>query len=1120
MRAPVVALACLAALAVWSAGYAAANLVPDPSFEQPKEKDRWGMVFDKWGGWMYEGECEFRVSDIAHTGKHSLLMIGGSSPKIRARPSSLILEPGRYRVTAYLRGLDIGSGIWNQTTEFMFAGKYMGLNKNGTFGWTLLTYVGEVEEKQDYSHPSFGLMAPGYLWVDDVCVEQVGEEVPLTPEPILGAEEAPVAPPGEIGQGAVRCPECGYRNMPEWGRCYACGTDLEQKSRAMRDPVKLIAGFEQANPFGGGTVVAEHVTQGARALRIDTSYVSMDGEQDWSGYDYLEADLYTDGKDPMDLFVEVRDKNTQDYWTRVNYQTIVPPGASTLIIPVRQLYVGEKSRPGRMLILSAVTRFVLGIPEKPEAPLFVDNLRLARDETTPKTLFGELYAFDFGTSTSPVMEGFTPITPATLYSKGRGYGLLDAKVWRAFDALQPDPLYQDFMCIESGGLAVDVPNGRYRVFVNWDNPSGYWGEFQTYAKRTMLAEGAPVVSDTMDLASFTQKYFRFWNAEDLPTDNTFDKYQKAYYRERTFDVEVKDGQLSIVFQGENWACSVAAVVIFPVERAAEGERFLRYVGERRRFHFDNYFKRVLHRPAGDPLQPTDTDRKRGYVVFTRDYMKEVYYNDTPLKAELGKPLTGEAFAGEYEPVTVAVLPLRDLGGVKVTASDLVGPGSRIPAAAIDVSYISYRVTRVTMEGSVYTIGPRLVMPTNTVEMPKDIVRRFWLTVKVPAQAKPGLYRGTVRIAPQHGSVAEVPIQFRVRKGTLDAVDIPAGPFGYTIDLPWPGQEAAEWNARMGRESLRKLHDYGFTTFTGLPVVSYRGFEEGKPMLDFSAGDAQMKLAKEMGFSKAVMSYCPFYGLNLYAQDTGAMSAAGFSDYSQFLKAVFGAVEEHAEGQRWLPVHWNLGDEPIGDAMTAATENAEAYHKAFPQGPPFFTLATSFAGKDTSDPHYRLSKALHAPALNLHDEDSVRLLHQAGSAWGFYNGANRWTYGVYLYKAAKQFALEFRVAWHWNVVAGDPYYALDCREDDYAWCNAAPDGRVVPSILFEQLREGLDDYRRLRTLDRLARERAGSPSAKAARTLLNGQLAAFKLGERDERSLSGGWGEFRAKVDDAIEALRR
>ena len=71
------------------------NLIYDPSFEEPKEKDRWGHVFAKWSGWMYEGECEFRVSEIARTGKHSLLLAGGNNPKIRACPAELVLEPGR-----------------------------------------------------------------------------------------------------------------------------------------------------------------------------------------------------------------------------------------------------------------------------------------------------------------------------------------------------------------------------------------------------------------------------------------------------------------------------------------------------------------------------------------------------------------------------------------------------------------------------------------------------------------------------------------------------------------------------------------------------------------------------------------------------------------------------------------------------------------------------------------------------------------------------------------------------------------------------------------------------------------------------------------------------------------
>jgi hypothetical protein len=773
---------------------------------------------------------------------------------------------------------------------------------------------------------------------------------------------------------------------------------------------------------------------------------------------------------------------------------------------------------------SVIRALIFGIGEKPPAPLYMANVRLERDDSYEKVAFDGLWAFDFGTGTSPVMEGFTPVTPSTLYSKGRGYGLKDAHIWRAMDALQPDPLYQDFLCIESGGLAVDVPNGKYRVFVNIDSPSEYWGDYQRYRKRAVLAQGKPVVTETMDLESFKKKYFRFWDTEDLPTENTFDKYQKAYFHEKLFDVDVTDGQLRIDFQGQDYACSVSAVVIFPVAKAAEGEKFLRWVEAKRRFYFDNYFKRVLHKPAGDPLQPTAEDRRRGYVAFSRDYMQEVYYNDTPLAKEIGKPLAGEAFAGEYEPLTLALVPLRDLGQVTATVSDMAGPAGAIPSGAIDVGYVSYRIARVNMEGSVYSITPRLIMPTNVVRMPKDITRRFWLTVKTPADAKPGLYRGKVTVRPEQGPAAEIPIEFRVRRGTLDPLDIPAGPWGYTIGIPWYGDDlaAAAWNEAMMLKSLRKMREYGFTTCSGIPQIAYRGFKDGKPVLDFKAADAQMKVAKELGFLALVGYGGGVFGLSAYNQDTAAMKAAGFDDYSQFIRAVYTEVQKHADAQGWLPVYYNLCDEPGGDDLVRATENADSYRKAFPKGPPYFSGASSFTGNDRQNPHFRLAKALHVPNWNLHDEAAVGLIHEAGSDWAFYNGGNRWTYGDYMYKAAKQFGMKFRISWHWNIVAGDPYYALDCREDDFAWCNSSPDGRLVPAVHFEQLREGLDDYRRLITLARLSKEKAGTPAARAAQELIETRMAAFKLGQRDHDELfpPSDWNDFRRKLDDAIEALRK
>ena len=146
-----------------------------------------------------------------------------------------------------------------------------------------------------------------------------------------------------------------------------------------------------------------------------------------------------------------------------------------------------------------------------------------------RCIFDGLHAFDFGTGTSPVMEGFTAITPATQYSRGRGYGLKDARIWRAFDALQPDPLYQDFICIEAGGLAVDVPNGRIACSSISTAPPDSGASTRPFASARSWPKAGRWCAKRWISTTFKAKYFRFWNVDDLPADNTFDKYQKTVF---------------------------------------------------------------------------------------------------------------------------------------------------------------------------------------------------------------------------------------------------------------------------------------------------------------------------------------------------------------------------------------------------------------------------------------------------------------------------------------------------------------------------------------------------------------------------------------------------------------
>ena len=1114
-------------------GQPADNLLPDPSIEGTRTPNQFGVPYTAWGGWIFEGACKFRNGKVARSGKTCAEIVGAQAGKIRLYTPTVTVEPGRYRFSCYVRGLDIGTHVWGLSEDVSFADdQYYPLKKTGTFGWTRLDIVKDVPKKQEVV-ARIGLWAPGRLWVDDGELVRVPDDTPLTDGPVLAAEEAPIAPPGALDAAtAVRCPDCGYRNMPAWGQCYACGESLAAVGQAAPGPaVRPLASFEDGTvkPFtpAAAAAVNEHATDGRFALRLDKDYIAWDGELNWTGYEFIKADVFNAAEGPAELYVEVRDKGTTDYWTRVNYTTTVPPGASTLIVPT-DLYVGEKSRPGRPLDTANITRFVFSIGEA-KAPVYFDNLRLERDLSDSVKVPG-LQAYTFGPGTPPPLRGFAQVTPATVYSPGRGYGLKDARIWRAFDVLQPDPLYQAFICIESGGFATDLPDGKYHVFVNIDSPSGYWGEYQVYRQRTIKANGVEVIKDTMDLPGFLTRYFRFADVEDQPEENTFDKYQRAYFSEKEFDVDVTGGQLYLEFIGENWANALSVLVIYPASEAQAGRAYLDNLRERRRFYFDNYFKRTLpngRRDAKGPvpdLAATAEEQGKGYVVFARDWMQDVNVNAVPRREEVTRQLSVSASAGELEPIVFSVYPLRDRGEVSVSVSDLVSPdGDRVPASAVQVGVVSHRLTRVTMEGTVYTIAPRLVMPRSTATIKQGVTTTFWLTLRAPSPAKADTYRGSVTLRFADGKTDALDLTARLFATPLDELDVPAGPWGCSIGLPWYQGDLGDYDREMLRKCLAKMREYGCTSFSGIPTLGIRGWQNGKPDIDFSRADGEMSEAKAAGFRMIVVNYNggiqPF---NNYQIDQGAMTSAGFTNYADFLRAVLTEVDAHARAAGWLPVAYNLCDEPVGDAINAAAANARAWREAAP--PTLFTTgATSIESPKAEDLHLALVGALRIPNLNLHDEAAIKAIHDAGSDWAFYNGGNRWTFGTYMYKCAQEHGMRFRLSWHWNNCAGDPYYALDCREDDYAWCNTNADMELIPSIHFErEIREGIDDYRYMLTLSRLLREKPNHPAAAEAKKLIEDKLAAFRLGERnhDAKWPTEEYRTYRLALAEAIEKMMR
>ncbi|WP_430539971.1 OmpL47-type beta-barrel domain-containing protein [Neobacillus drentensis] len=126
--------------------------------------------------------------------------------------------------------------------------------------------------------------------------------------------------------------------------------------------------------------------------------------------------------------------------------------------------------------------------------------------------------FDFGTPSSPVTEGYLQVSSETSYSAEKGYGFADPSKVSSADRKTADKLKSDFISTTGTAFNVDLPNGDYTVtVVSGDETEG--------TVVGLKAENIQKVQDTTVGA--------------------------GEYLERTFDIALVDGQLTIELTGTN-----------------------------------------------------------------------------------------------------------------------------------------------------------------------------------------------------------------------------------------------------------------------------------------------------------------------------------------------------------------------------------------------------------------------------------------------------------------------------------------------------------------------------------------------------------------------------------------
>lgn len=872
-----------------------------------------------------------------------------------------------------------------------------------------------------------------------------------------------------------------------------------------------------------------HVTQGRRSLKIssDEYLACFRLPRDWSGFDALEIDVFVEGDNPVGGSVLIADedwksKGNGSYWNRHNGSFNLRPGANTLSIAVQGLYRGEAGSRNNDLKYNIkpdqIIRFDIGFSPKGEGvpAIYLDNMRLTK-ESRPKGIL----AFDFGPESQAIFPGFTPIAPSTVYGRnGATAGLKSAVgVNSARDDTFPTRLYRDYVSLDWNAFVVDVPDpaANYHAWVVFDD-LGYWGgEQASFRVRKITCFNEVAFSEDRGPAGPAEFLYRFESTEPGPGDNIWDLYMAPLFAPRRFAVKPRNKTIELRFETDGVLGSkVAAIVLYPDSIKDEAEKWLAGVEKRNRDEFES--RAVALGPKPKQLDIPGGPGSIDYWLGVPSLEDEITFYDAP-----GAParlLRRTAARGQRISATFAIRPFKDYPGpVTLSANDLTSPAGTIPASAIDVRYVHHALRRG-FNDIAYVIAPESLRPVagSKLALAKDRTRQFWITIDVPAAAKPGVYQTALTLSAGSLKVA-VPLTIEVLPFTLDEPDFLMGFFGASV--PRPVLQARGDDA--WRDLLRVMRENGMNSFSGGPGVKFSGLDaSGKPILDFAACDQFMKLAREAGFSKSLVAYggpgmvSGLHDSYVIGETGRAWERKTGKPFGELLAIVWTAVRDHAREQNWLPVMYEFTDEPrVLEQVTAQLELMKLYRRHAP----WVDIGGSYSVKWDNSPLERgiqeIFTTLNWSSLNLHTQADLDKARELGKHLHIYNqGRSRYSFGAYQW-AEMHKGIRGRMQWHLLALHGYQFFDLDGREPDTAMINWTT-ARIVPTIHLHRCREGSDDFRFAVTLWNAAQKKKDTPAGKAAIAWLEGISQQIPL---NQNTRPNGFIDDEAFRAQCIERLR-